>query len=110
MSILKEEKIDYSMQRLCDNILGLENVRFAGLISNFGNLYVGGFKDGITPYENDEARRSMYMKFALESNFRKDFDDSFWCLQVFYHTKGKSIHSNNKHMQLPSFGFCRTRC
>ncbi|MDH5569517.1 MAG: hypothetical protein OEX98_06985 [Nitrosopumilus sp.] len=77
MSILKEEKIDYSMQRLCDNILGLENVRFAGLISNFGNLYVGGFKDGITPYENDKARRSMYMKFALESNFRKDFDDSF---------------------------------
>ena len=38
---------------------------------------MGGFKDGITPYENDKARRSMYMKFALESNFRRDFDDSF---------------------------------
>ena len=76
MNILKEE-IHSSMQGLCDNVLELENVRFAGMISNFGNLYVGGFKDGITPYENDEARRSMYMKFALESNFRKDFDDSF---------------------------------
>ena len=76
MSILKE-KIHSSMQRLCDNVLELENVRFAGMISNFGNLYVGGFKDGVTPYENDEARRSMYMKFALESNFRRDFDDSF---------------------------------
>jgi len=63
MSILKEE-IHSSMQGLCDNVLELENVRFAGLISNVGNLYVGGFKDGITPYENDEARRSMYMKFA----------------------------------------------
>lgn len=76
MSIIKEE-IHSSMQGLCDNVLELENVRFAGLISNFGNLYVGGFKDGITPYENDKARRSMYMKFALESNFRRDFDDSF---------------------------------
>ncbi|MDH3204199.1 MAG: hypothetical protein OEL81_05940 [Nitrosopumilus sp.] len=76
MSILKEE-IHSSMQGLCDNVLELKNVRFAGLISNFGNLYVGGFKEGITPYENDETRRSMYMKFALESNFRKDFDDSF---------------------------------
>ena len=76
MNILKEE-IHSSMQGLCDNVLELENVRFAGMISNFGNLYVGGFKDGITPYENDEARRSMYMKFALESNFRRDFDDSF---------------------------------
>ena len=77
MNVLKEDKIYSSMQELCDNVLALEDVRFAGLISNFGNLYVGGFKEGVTPYENDETRRLMYMKFALESNFRKDFDDSF---------------------------------
>jgi len=77
MIAMSEDKIRTSMQRLCDDVLKMDDIRFAGLISNFGNLYVGGFKEGVTPYENDKARRSMYMKFALESNFRRDFDDSF---------------------------------
>ena len=77
MHTVTEDKIYSSMKKLCDSTLELEDVRFAGLISDFGNLYVGGFKEGIIPYENDETRRQMYMKFALESNFRKDFDDSF---------------------------------
>ena len=75
MSVLKEEEAYPSMKRLCDRVLELHNVRFAGLINNFGNFYVDGFK-GVTPYENDETRRLMYMKFVLESNYRKDFDDS----------------------------------
>jgi len=74
---MSDEKIHASMQRLCDDVLGLDDVRFAGLISNTGNLYAGGFKKGITPYEDDEKRRLMYMRFALESCFRNDFDDSF---------------------------------
>ncbi|HUU47726.1 MAG TPA: DUF6659 family protein [Nitrosopumilaceae archaeon] len=57
-------------------MLELKNVRFAGLISNYGNLYVGGFKEGIDPYESNEKRRLMYMRFALESSFRNDFDGS----------------------------------
>ena len=72
-----DEKIHASMQRLCDDVLDLDDIRFAGLISNTGNLYAGGFSEGITPYEDDEKRRLMYMKFTLESNFRNDFDDSF---------------------------------
>jgi len=74
---MTDEKIHDSMQRLCDDVLDLDDVRFAGLISNSGNLYTGGFNEGITPYEDDEKRRLMYMKFALESNFRSDFEDSF---------------------------------
>jgi hypothetical protein len=77
MIAMSDEKIHASMQRLCDDVLGLDNVRFAGLISNTGNLYAGGFKKGITPYEDDEKRRLMYMRFALESSLRSDFDDSF---------------------------------
>ena len=77
MIAMSDEKIHDSMQRLCDDVLGLDNVRFAGLISNAGNLYAGGFKKGITPYEDDEKRRLMYMRFALESSLRSDFDDSF---------------------------------
>ncbi|MDH3394842.1 MAG: hypothetical protein OEL52_01660 [Nitrosopumilus sp.] len=77
MIAIAEEKIHASMQRLCNDILDLEDIRFAGLISNSGNLYAGGFNEGITQYEDDEKRRLMYMKFTLESNFRSDFDDSF---------------------------------
>jgi len=72
-----DEKIHDSMQRLCDDVLDMDNIRFAGLISNSGNLYAGGFNEGITPYEDDEKRRLMYMRFALESCFRSDFDNSF---------------------------------
>ncbi|WP_316505734.1 DUF6659 family protein [Nitrosopumilus sp.] len=77
MTSVQEDKIHSSMQGLCDNVLNLDNVRFAGLVSNHGNLYAGGFKEGIIPYEDDEKRRLIYMRFALESCLRSDFDDSF---------------------------------
>lgn len=77
MIAIAEDKIHSSMQRLCDGVLDLDDVRFAELISNSGNLYAGGFDERVTPYEDDEKRRLMYMKFTLESNFRSDFDDSF---------------------------------
>ncbi|MFB5610761.1 MAG: DUF6659 family protein [Nitrosopumilaceae archaeon] len=71
-----EEISQIRMQKLCDKILELDNIRFAGLISNRGNLFAGGFKKGIIPKEDDEKRRLMYMRFALESCLRNDFDDS----------------------------------
>lgn len=77
MSSMAEEKIHSSMQKLCEDVLSLGDIRFAGLVSDQGNLYAGGFKEGITPYEDDEKRRLMYMRFALESSLRSDFDDSF---------------------------------
>ena len=65
------------MEFLCKKILEVKRVRFAGLIDNYGNLYAGGFHKGVKPFENDERRRSLYMKFAIETAFRKDYDDSF---------------------------------
>ena len=55
----------------------MQNVRFAGLIDNYGNLYAGGFSNGITPHVDDEDRRSIFMKFVLETAFRRDYDDTF---------------------------------
>lgn len=71
-----ENRIQERMQKLCEKILEIKKVRFAGLVSNSGNLYSGGFKKGIIPRENDEKRRSMYMRFVLESCLRNDFNDS----------------------------------
>ena len=75
--VIKEEKNEMKlvMKKLCDNILKIRGVQFAGIIDPIGSLYAGGFKEGVTPKINDEQRRHIYLKFALESCFRKDFDD-----------------------------------
>lgn len=71
-----DEKVNFSMENLCQRILEIKNIQFAGIIDTMGNLYAGGFKQGKIPKIGDSERRQMYMKFALESCFRKDFDDS----------------------------------
>jgi len=73
---ISNEKIQSSMENLCDKILGIKNIQFAGIIDLMGNLYAGGFKNGAKPKVSEPKRRQMYMQFALESCFRKDFDDS----------------------------------
>ena len=70
------EKINSTMENLCKEILEINNIHFAGVIDTMGNLYAGGFKKDAIPKLGDAERRQMYMKFALESNFRRDFDDS----------------------------------
>lgn len=70
------EKVHSSMENLCKKILEVKNIQFAGIIDTMGNLYAGGFKKGSIPKVSDTTRRQMYMRFALESCFRKDFDDS----------------------------------
>ena len=70
------EKINSTMENLCKEILDIKNIHFAGVIDKMGNLYAGGFKQDVIPKLGDGERRQMYMKFALESNFRRDFDDS----------------------------------
>lgn len=64
------------MDNLCKKILEIKNIQFAGIIDSMGNLYAGGFKKGTIPKVGNAERRQMYMKFALESCFRRDFDDS----------------------------------
>jgi len=70
------EEVHSSMENLCKRILEVENIQFAGIIDTMGNLFAGGFKKGSIPRVSDTKRRQMYMRFALESCFRKDFDDS----------------------------------
>ncbi len=81
MALAHQNEVNQSMDKLCDHILNFDGVRFAGLISDQGKLYSGGFKEGIRPYECNEKRQAMYMRFALESCFRNDFDDSLGDLQ-----------------------------
>lgn len=64
-------------EQKCDRLLELDEIRFAGLISNMGKLVGGGFKKGITPLEDGAERQKMYMELALHVSMRMEFD---YCL------------------------------
>ncbi len=62
-------------QKKCDLLLEQSEIRFAGLLDSMGNLLAGGFKDGITPLNDETQKREMCMEVALRSATRKDFDE-----------------------------------
>ncbi|MCH8323570.1 MAG: hypothetical protein IH813_00445 [Thaumarchaeota archaeon] len=63
-------------QQKCDLLLKEDEVRFAGLINNMGKLVVGGFREGISPYEDEAERQKMFMELALRVSMRMEFDYS----------------------------------
>jgi len=66
---------EYSIyQQKCDLLLKEEMIRFAGLINHMGRLVAGGFKEGISPLEDEAERRKMYMELALRVSMRMEFD------------------------------------
>jgi len=68
------EKSQTSHQQGCQRLLEEPEIRFAGVINPMGNLIAGGMKEGLTPLEEEEDRRKMYMEVILRVTTRKDFD------------------------------------
>jgi hypothetical protein len=60
----------------CELLLKEPEIRFAGIINSMGNLIAGGFKEGISPLEDEPERRKMYMELVLRVSTRKEFDYS----------------------------------
>lgn len=58
----------------CELLLQQNEIRFAGIINEEGQLISGGFKEGIRPLENDEDRLNTFMEFASRFSLRKEFD------------------------------------
>ncbi|MDH3394841.1 MAG: hypothetical protein OEL52_01655 [Nitrosopumilus sp.] len=54
----------------------LPNMRFVGVINQFGHLVAGGFRNDILPYVSNGREFMMYMGIVLDLNMRKDFDDA----------------------------------
>jgi len=48
----------------CRDLLDEEDIRFAGIIDEGGNLVGGGFKKGLVPLEADQAKLESFMKFV----------------------------------------------
>ena len=77
MSAQKEKAEEYLLfDKKCTVLLQEDEIRFAGFINSMGRLVVGGFKEGITPLEDEAERQKMYMELALRVSMRKDFDYS----------------------------------
>ncbi|MCJ8307133.1 MAG: hypothetical protein HRU07_08820 [Nitrosopumilus sp.] len=62
------------IQEKINDILAEPEIRFAGLIDSEGGLVVGGFGEGIIPFENDERRRQMFLQLAHRVANREGFD------------------------------------
>ncbi len=60
----------------CKDLLDEDEIRFAGIINEAGNLIYGGFKKGILPLESDQAKLESFMKFVSKISLRKEYDDS----------------------------------
>jgi len=77
MSTQKEKPEEYLIfEQKCNLLLQEDEIRFAGFINSMGRLVAGGFKEGITPLEDEAERQKMYMELALRVSMRKDFDYS----------------------------------
>ncbi len=60
----------------CNHLLEESEIRFAGIVDKDGKLVAGGFKEGLTPYEDDETKLQEFFKFVSKASIRKEFDES----------------------------------
>ena len=58
----------------CKQLTKEKEIRFAGIIDEDGKLIAGGFKEGLSPFENNENKLDDFMEFASRVSLRKEFD------------------------------------
>jgi len=75
----------------CQKMLDEDEIRFAGIINEDGNLVSGGFKKGITPLENDEARLKSFMEFVSKVTIRKEYDESLGPINYLAARRDKAV-------------------
>ena len=72
-----QKKQEYLLhQQKCEILLQEPEIRFAGLIDSMGHLVAGGMKKGLTPLEDQEDRRKMFMELILRVTTRQEFDST----------------------------------
>jgi len=91
MVSVTEQKVNSSMQKLCEKILDFDYVTFVGIIDKMGNLIEDRFRDGVVPFEDDVKRRMLYMQMVLEISMRRDFDSSLGSIDYVASHRQKSL-------------------
>ncbi len=75
----------------CQKMLDEDEIRFAGIINDDGNLVSGGFKKGITPLETDEARLKSFLEFVSKVTIRKEYDESLGPINYIAARRDKAV-------------------
>ena len=75
----------------CSRLLGESEIRFAGIVDKDGKLVSGGFKEGLTPYEDDEAKLQAFFEFVSKASIRKEFDESLGPINFIAARRDKAV-------------------
>jgi hypothetical protein len=75
----------------CNLLHGESEIRFAGIVDKDGKLIAGGFKEGITPYENDETKLQSFFEFVSNASIRKEFDESLGPINYIAARRDKAV-------------------
>jgi len=75
----------------CKILLKEPEIRFAGIINKNGELVLGGFKEGLIPYENDETKLQAFYNFVSKASIRKEFDESLGPLNYIAARRDKAV-------------------
>jgi hypothetical protein len=75
----------------CKTLLKEPEIRFAGIINKEGSLVLGGFKQGIVPYENDETKLQAFYNFVSKASIRKEFDESLGPINYIAARRDKAV-------------------
>ncbi len=75
----------------CNSLLAESEIRFAGIVSKDGKLIAGGFKEGITPYENDETKLQSFFEFVSKASIRKELDESLGPINYLAARRDKAV-------------------
>ena len=92
--VIMSEQNEASLQlydKKCKKLCEEPEIRFAGIINKEGRLLLGGFKEGITPYENDETKLQAFYNFVSKASIRKEFDESLGPINYIAARRDKAV-------------------
>ncbi|MCH7560834.1 MAG: hypothetical protein IIC67_05620 [Thaumarchaeota archaeon] len=75
----------------CNRLLKESEIRFAGIVDKNGKLITGGFKEGITPYENDETKLQSFFEFVSKASIRNELDESLGPINYLAARRDKAV-------------------
>lgn len=90
MSEISESSLQLYDQK-CKILLKEPEIRFAGIVSKEGKLLLGGFKEGLIPYENDETKLQAFFNFVSKASIRKEFDESLGPINYIAARRDKAV-------------------
>jgi len=90
--MLSNQNIKFQIYDIrCKDLLDDEEIRFAGIINEAGNLIYGGFKKGVVPLESDQTKLESFMKFVSKISLRKEYDDSLGPINYLVARRDKTV-------------------